>query len=46
MEVQIDRDKIADRKLDGKGRVSLNEFANPGQKVEVAVLEVKEEVKE
>jgi hypothetical protein len=42
MEVQLDRDKITDRKLDGKGRISLNEFANPGQEVEIAILEVKE----
>ena len=43
MEVQLDKEKVADRKLDGKGRVSLNQFANPGQEVEIAVLEVKEE---
>jgi len=43
MEVQIDREKIVDRKLDSKGRISLNEFANPGEEVELAVLEVKED---
>lgn len=43
MEVKIDREKVADRKLDSKGRISLNEFAKPGQKIEIAVLEVKEE---
>jgi hypothetical protein len=43
MEVQIDKGKVVDRKLDGKGRISLKEFANPGQKVEIAVLEVKDE---
>jgi len=42
MEVQIDKDKIVDRKLDSKGRVSLNELANPGDEIELAVLEVKE----
>lgn len=42
-EVYIDKDKVVDRKLDGKGRASLKEFAEPGQKVELAVLEVKEE---
>ena len=42
MEVQIDKKKIVDRKLDSKGRISLNEFAKPGHEVEIAVLEVKE----
>lgn len=42
MEVQIDKERVADRKLDSKGRVSLNEFAKPGQEVELAVLEVKD----
>jgi len=42
MEVQIDKSKVVDRKLDGKGRASLKEFAKPGQKVEIAVLEVKD----
>lgn len=41
-EIYIDKDKVANRKLDSKGRVSLNEFAKPGQKVELAVLEVKD----
>jgi len=40
MEVQIDKKKIVDRKLDSKGRISLNEFAEPGEEVEIAVLEV------
>lgn len=40
MEVQIDKDKIVERKLDSKGRISLNEFAEPGDEVELAVLEV------
>jgi len=43
MEVKINRDKVVDRKLDGKGRASLKEFGNPGDKVEIAVLEVKDE---
>jgi len=42
MEVQIDREKIVDRKLDSKGRVSLKELADPGDTVEVTVLEVKQ----
>jgi len=43
MEVQIDKDKVVERKLDSKGRSSLNELANPGDIVELAVLEVKDE---
>lgn len=41
MEVKIDKEKIVERKLDGKGRISLREFADPGDGVEIAVLEVK-----
>lgn len=41
MKVQIDRDKIDERKLDDKGRISLREYADPGDTVEIAILEVK-----
>lgn len=39
MEVRIDKEKIVKRKLDSKGRVSLNELADPGDEVEIAFLE-------
>jgi len=38
--IKIDSDRIVERKLDSKGRISLNEFANAGEVVEIAVLEV------
>lgn len=37
--VDIDKERIADRILDSKGRASLKEFADPGDKVELAILD-------
>jgi len=41
VEVQIDKEKIVERKMDSKGRISLREFAEAEDIVELAVLEVK-----
>jgi len=41
VKVRIDRDQVDERKLDSKGRISLREYAEPGDTVEIAVLEVK-----
>lgn len=43
MRVRIDKDRVVERKLDSKGRASLKELADPGETVEIAVLEVKEQ---
>lgn len=41
MQITIDHEEIDERKLDSKGRISLREYADPGDTVEFVVLEVK-----
>lgn len=39
LQVKVSVDEIVNRKLDSKGRASLKEFAEPRQKITLAVIE-------
>lgn len=42
VKILFKKQNSGERKLDGKGRVSLNQFADPGDTVTVAALDVQE----